>query len=230
MTVDLLAGALPRGLKGNATQELADKINNLAVDPEVGQTIRDNFLTYSKVLGEGRFRTEDYLNAVQYVTYKSMGDTNRAAYAKTFPDRYTGMVAAGKDEKTIAAHISMYHKTQLVTKLIEQTLIPAWILFQDVYHKAIKTQLDLMTDEDVSAKVRSDAANSILTHLKPPEKQKIEIDMSVKNQGGLGDLKEMMEALAKEQLNAINGGAPVRAVAAQPLVREPLLIEHEEEQ
>jgi len=62
-----------------------------------------------------------------------------------------------------------------------------------------------MTTAD-SEKVRTDAANSLLNHLKAPETSKIEIDMNVKQQDGIGDLREATLELVKAQRLAIEGG------------------------
>ena len=219
MTVELLKEALPKQLKGNATQELADKINGIVADPEMAQEIRNNFLSFNKVLMEGQFKTEDYLNAVSYCTFKLMGYSNKDAYAKAFPDRYTRLVANGASDKEISAYVAGYHKNKLVNIILEQAAVPIWLLNQDVYQKAINTQLMLMTDPDVSPKVRSDAANSIMTHLKAPEIKKVEIDMSVKNQGGIGELAETMVRLAEQQRELILGGAGAQVVSRIPVVQ-----------
>ena len=217
MTVELLKEALPRTMHQSATQELADKINAMVEDPLIGAQVRENFVTYSKVLTEGRYKTEDYLNAVTYATYKVMGYTNKDAYARTFPDRYTALVAKGTSDKDISAYVAMYNKNKMVTKIMEQAVIPPWLLFQDIHHKAIQTQYEIMIDDDVSPKVRVEAANSLMTHLKAPEAKKIEIDMSIKGNSGLDDLRNMMMTLADQQLDAIKSGVPVHAIAAQKL-------------
>lgn len=217
MTVEVLREVLPKNLRGVATQEFADKINSIVSDPMVAEEVRNNFLTYSKVLNEGKFKTEDYLNAVVYATHKAMGYTNKDAYARTFPDRYSALIAKGADEKTISAYVAMYHKNKLVNLILEQAAIPMWLLNQDVYQKAINTQLGIMSDPDVSPKVRAEAANSILTHLKPPEVKKFEIDVGVKNEGGIEDLKATMRELAQTQLQAIERGMGVKDLAARKL-------------
>ena len=217
MTVELLKEALPKQLHLNATQDMVDKINTMVEDPVQCEEIRKNFLTYSRVLAEGKFKLEDYLNAVKYASFKMMGYSNKEAYIKSFPDRYTSLVAKNASEKDISAYVAMYHKGKLVNMILEQATVPTWLLFQDITHKAIETQYKIMTDDEVSPKVRVEAANSILTHLKQPEVKKVEIDMSVKNEGGLGDLRDLMTQLAEQQLGAIQGGVPVGMIAAQKI-------------
>ena len=223
MTVDLLKAALPKHLQGNANQELADHINGIALDPEVAEQVRENFLSYTKVLLEGRFKTESYLDAVTYVTHKLMGYSNQDAYIRTFPQRYQVLVAKGVSNKDLSAYVAAYHSNKLVNLILEQSIIPTWLLNRDVYQRAINTQFELMTDVNVSAKVRSDAANSILTHLKQPETQKVEIDVGVKQDGGIQDLVATMNQLARQQQELIQRGVPARQVA-----RDKLLIEAED--
>jgi hypothetical protein len=88
---------------------------------------------------------------------------------------------------------------------MEQSLIPTYVLNQDLYQEAINVQAELMRSAN-SEKVRSDAANSLLTHLKQPETRKIEIEMGVRESKSIEELKEATRALAQAQLAAINTG------------------------
>ena len=213
MTPELLKGVLPANLRGHATQEFADKINGMLLAPETLEAVRDNFITYTKVLSDGKYKVEDYLHAVTYCTLKLMGYSNKDSYIRTFPQRYTSLSARGADDKVISAYVSMYAKNKLVNAIMEQSLVPVHVLYRDAFHTAMKTQLQLMTDPDVSPKVRSDAANSVLTHTKAPETKKIELDVGLKNDG-LGDLRASMEKLAEQQREMIAAGQLKPATAA----------------
>lgn len=219
MTVADLKQALPKALQHQASQEFADKVNMIVAEPEAAEEVRNNFLTYAKVLQEGKYKTEDYLNAVTYATFKIMGYTNKDAYAKTFRDRYNTLVLRGCSDKDISSYVAAYHKNKLVNTILEQAVIPTWLLNQDVFQKAINQQLHLMQNAQ-SEKVQTDAANSLLTHLKPPETKKVELDISVKNQGGISDLMATMEQLAQTQLDMIRGGANAREIGRTPLMIE----------
>lgn len=217
LTVQQVEQALPPNMKNLATQAFTDRINNIVSDPEVAEQVRANFITYSSVLQEGRYTSTDYLNAITYVSYKLMGVTNLEAYTKTFPQRYQQLVAKGTASKDIAAYVSAYNRGKLVNAIFQQTMVPFWVLNQDVYQKAINTQLDLMQNAN-SEKVRSDAANSILTHLKPPEAKEINLNLGVKENSGLTELKDAMRQLAEQQKAAISDGTPTKLIAAQPIV------------
>jgi hypothetical protein len=58
----------------------------------------------------------------------------------------------------------------------------------------------------VSSKVRCDAANAVMTHLKPPENTKIEINMGVKEDSKLQEIKQYMVELAALQHRNIELG------------------------
>jgi hypothetical protein len=205
LTLDQVQRALPANLKNSATQQLVDNLNNIAADPILAEQLRENFISYTSVLREGRFKTEDYLNAVMYVSFKLMGDSNQDAYFKTFPQRYQALVARGTSSKDIAAYVSAYNKGKLVNLILEQSLVPTHVLNAHVFQQAINTQVELMTDPDVSAKVRSDAANSLLTHLKKPE-AKAELNINVGEQSGMNELRSALERLARQQQDVISSG------------------------
>ena len=217
LTRDQVEQALPPNLKGAATQQLTDRINNAVTDPVVAEQIRENFVSYTSVLKDGRFKTDDYLSAVMYVSFKLMGLSNQDAYAYTFPQRYQKLVASGISNKDIAAYVSAYNKGKLVNLILEQTLVPTWVLNADIYQKAINTQYELMTTAQ-SEKVRTEAANSILTHLKRPEVKSVNLNLGVQENSGLTELKNLMTDLAQKQIEAIESGVPTKLIAAQPIL------------
>ena len=178
-TIDVLKKSLPDKYKNNINQELLDSINTTLSDPDLYETYRDNFVTYMSVLNDGKYKITDYLNAVKYCTQRLMGKSQIDSYIATFPDRYDNMIKNGKTSKEMSSIITVYNKSKLVNSIMEQSMIPSWILNQDMYQKAINVQAEIMMTA-TSDKVRSDAANSLLTHLKPPETKKVELDIGLK--------------------------------------------------
>ena len=73
LTQAQVALAVPTKLKVSVTQDLVDKLNNISTDDLHAETIKENFVSYTKVLMDGRYKLEDYMNAVAYVSYKMMG-------------------------------------------------------------------------------------------------------------------------------------------------------------
>lgn len=217
LTVDQVAKALPPNLKGAATQSLTDQINNAVSDPVVAEQIRNNFISYTSVLQEGRFKTEDYLNAVVYVSHKLMGLSNQEAYFKTFPHRHAALVAKGTSNKDIAAYVAAYNRGKLVNLILEQTLVPTWVLNQDLYQKALNTQAELMTHAQ-SEMVRTTAANSILTHLAKPKEAGPLINLDMRDSSGMSELKDTLKSLAAKQLELIGNGVPTKSIAEHDII------------
>lgn len=217
LTLHQVAHALPANLKNNVTQQLVDNINNCVADPIMAEAIKDNFLSYTQVLNEGKFKTEDYLSAVMYVSFKLMGMTNQDAYARTFPARYRTLLNNGTSAKDISSYVSMYNKGRLVNLILEKSLIPTWVLNQHIYQKAINVQADLMSNAN-SEMVRMQAANSILTHLAKPKEVGPLINLDLREGSGLNELKATLTQLAQQQRDLIGQGVTTKSIADQGLV------------
>ena len=218
LSIDQFKLALPDKVKKSVNQELIDQINTTLSEPELFEAYRDNLLSYTKVMADGRFKVQEYLAAVKYVSHKLMGCTNIEAYSKTFPDKIHRFAQQGVAAKDIASYVTAYNKSKLVNLIFEQTLIPSYVLNQDLYQKALNVQADLMVTAN-SEKVRTDAANSLLTHLKMPEKQKVELDISVKEDSSINALRQATLELARAQRLAMQSGqVGVLQVAESKLV------------
>jgi hypothetical protein len=219
LTLGAVQESLPAQHRHNITQDMVNQLNALSRDPEEARNIRDNFVTFSGVLQEGRYKVGDYVQAVMYVSHKIMGKTNIDSYKATFPDRYQAMKDAGRQPKDIASMVTAYNKGQLVTKIMERAMVPTWILNQDVFQEAINTQYELMMDIDVSPKVRSDAANSLLTHLKKPEIHKSELKVDIAMNDGMAALEQQLVEMSRKQLNLIEDDPNTSAndIAALPM-------------
>ena len=206
LTIDQFKQALPDKVKKSINQELIDQINTTLSEPELYESYRENLLSYTKVMADGRFKVDSYVQAVKYVSHKLMGCTNIEAYTKTFPDKYTRFVAQGVQAKDIASYVTAYNKSKLVNLIFEQTLIPSYVLNQDMYQKALNVQAELMVNSH-SDKVRCDAANSLLTHLKMPETHKVELEIGIKEDSSIAQLRQATLELARAQRLAMEAGA-----------------------
>ena len=217
LTLSEVSNALPAGMKNVLSQAFVDKINMAVSDPIIAEQVRDNFITYSKVLQDGKYKMEDYLSAVMYVSHKLMGCTNKEAYMRTFPDRYDQLILDGRTPKEISAYVAMYSKGKLVNAIMEQSLVPSWVLNQEAYQKAINTQVELMTGAQ-SELVRTQAANSILTHLAKPKEAGPLLNIDLRETSGMTELRDMLGKLATQQSNLIANGVTARDIAAQRII------------
>lgn len=222
LTIDQFKSALPDKVKKSVNQELIDQINTTLVDPEMYEAYRDNLVSYTSVMSDGKFKISNYIDAVRYVSHKLMGCTNIDAYTKTFPDKYTRFITQGVTAKDIASYVTAYNKSKLVNLIFEQTLIPSYVLNQDLYQRALNVQADLMVTAK-SEKVRCDAANSLLTQLKMPETQKVELAIGVKEDSSIAALRATTLELARQQRVMLESGA----MSAQEVAHGKLVIEGE---
>ena len=224
LTLTQVQEALPVGHKGHINQDMVDQLNMLSKDPEEARYIRENFITFSQVLQEGRFKLSDYVRAVMYVSHKVMGKSNLESYKATFPERYTQMVADGRQPKDIASYVAAYNKGKLVNMVYERAMIPTWVLNQDMFQSALNVNYEIMNDVNVSDKVRVEAANSILTHLKKPEAQKAELKVDIGLNDGMKALEARLIEMSKTQKDIIEG----KAMTAQDVAALPMNIQDAE--
>lgn len=223
-SLDELEKALPIHLKGAINQDILDILNKSISDPIFAEHVRDNMIGYVDILKDGKFKLADYVSACIYVSYKLGGKSDKEAWAATFPDRYQALISKGTTSSAIAAHVAMYNKGKLVNLIYEQTLIPTWVLNQDIRQKAINHTLLLMLNakrEDVQQK----AAETLIRELKPPETGKLQIDIGVGANTEITDMKSMMKQLIESQQASIRAGHSTQEIAHQKLVT---VIDHEE--
>lgn len=218
LTLQEAQESLPAGQKGHITQDMVNQLNALSKDPEEARYIRENFISFSQVLTEGRFKLGDYVRAVMYVSHKVMGKSNLESYKQTVPDRYQQLVADGRSSKDIAAYVSAFNKGKLVNLVYERSAIPTWVLNQDMFQRALNVNYDIMNDVLVSDKVRVEAANSLLTHLKKPEVNKAQLNIDIAMNDGMKALEQRLAEMAEVQLKTIEGSTmSVEEIAAMPL-------------
>jgi hypothetical protein len=218
ITVDQLKATMPKRMRSHCTPELVNTLNKLVTDPDERVNFRENLLSYTHVLQDPNVKMEAYIHAVRYVSYKMMGMTNQDAWIKTFPDRYQRIMDDKKSAAHLRATVSGYAKNKIVATVYEQAMIPVHIVNADVFQSAVNAQAELMLTA-TSEKVRSDAANSLLTHLKPPEMRKLELDVAVKEDDSLRELRQAITGLAVAQRTAIDSGMEnARQIAESKLI------------
>jgi hypothetical protein len=204
LTLVQLQASMPKKFRHNVTEDMVKFINATEGD-EFRDIYKENLLGFSDVMQLGRYGMTEYLNAVKFVSYKLLGDSNTIAYAKVFPDRYQRLVDKNTPMKTISSFSTTYNKGALVHKILERTLVPVHILNMDIHQEAINIQAELMRDAK-SETVRQKAAECLIMQLKAPETAKIEVDVNYNNDS-IDELRATTRALAQQQLKLIQSGA-----------------------
>lgn len=222
LTVAALKAAMPKRQKHNITESLVNDLNLIVSDPEERTAFRENLMSYTSVLDDPNVKLPDYIAAVKYVSFQLMGYTNQQSWCKTFPDRYQRLLDSGKvsedDTGHLRATVACYNRGKVVNAIREQTLIPTWVLNSDIHQKAINRLATLMVSSK-SDKVQADAAASLLTHLKMPETVKMKLDVEVKEDDSIRQLREETTKLVQAQREAIETGiADADRIASAKLI------------
>jgi len=218
LTLSQFQDALPEQMKKNISKDVVDGINNLLSDPDMAAAYRDNLVGYTNVMKEGKFKLTSYVSAVKYVTQKLSGKNNQDAYMATFPDKWADWISRNVSAKDISSYVSVYNGSKLVNLILEQSLIPNWVLNQDVRQKAINHLATLMTTAQ-SEKVQADAAIGLLSALKMPDKLKVELDVGVKQDSVMDQLQKASLDLATRMQDMMKAGV----WSAQDLLDEKVI-------
>lgn len=208
---------VPKTQRGLITPEFVDRLNEWNNDPKLVESFKENLLSYTGVLKDGKYKLEDYVYAVKYVSYKLLGSSDIDAYAITFPDRYQRLTDEGLDRNGISPYAAAYKKNKLVNAIIEQTLVPSHVLNAPLHQEALNELAYIMVNGK-SEMARVNAATAIIAATKQPEKTKIELDISVNNKDAINELRRATEELAMAQMNSIKAGVGVKEIAESRIV------------
>lgn len=207
LTVEMVSATVPPAMKNMVTQSLVDRVNNLDSDPDLARAMRENFVSYTSVLTEGKFKFEDYISAVKYVSFLLMRYKKKEAWIRTFPDRYQALKAKGTSDKDISAHASMYAGGKLVNLIYERTAVPFHVLNQDVRQQALDKLVHVMRTAH-SDFVVVQAANGVLQHTTPPKiVETAQLNVNVGMVSSIDALEKATAALVSRQRQLIESKA-----------------------
>ena len=185
---------VPKTQRGLITQDFVDRITASVADTEVAEQFKENFITYINVLSKGRYKMEDYVSAVKYISFKLLGYSNIKAYAATFPERYQRLKDEGQQQ--IEAYVSMYARGKLVNQIYEQTMVPTYVLNAPLHQEALNELAMMIKDPDVRGMTKVKACEAILQYTKQPEVVKGELTIGIEQSDTINDLREVTENLA----------------------------------
>lgn len=210
LSVEGLQKIYPRKVNRETLEECVRLMNESIVDMDfvMREHYRDNLINVIDVIKEGeRIKFADYVKAVKFCSFKMAGYTDTRAYSLTFPERIERMAREGISNANLYVYANSYTKNKVVVEIMAKLLVPTHIMYQDYFHMAVKTQVEIMTDDKVSPKVRSDAANSLMTHLKQPEIKQAELKISTNDNGVIGSLVEALNNLSSAQKEVLTSGS-----------------------
>nr|DAT04361.1 MAG TPA: hypothetical protein [Caudoviricetes sp.] len=210
LSVEGLKKIYPRKVNDDVLAECVKVMNDSVKDMDaiMQEHYRDNLVSVIDVIKDGeRIKFKDYVKAVKFCSFKIAGYTDTRAYSLTFPERIERMAKDGISNTNLYVYANSYAKNKVVVEIMAKLIVPSHIMFQDYFSLAVKTQVEIMTDDTISPKVRSDAANSLMTHLKQPEIKQAELKISTNDNGAIGSLTEALNNLSNAQKQALSSGS-----------------------
>lgn len=205
VTLDSLKAVTPKSQRSMITTDLVEKLNKWGEDPKLLESYGENVLSYISVLRDGKFKIEDYMNAVRFVSYKLMGYTDIDAYTITFPERYQRLVDDGVPREDMSPYVAAYKKNMLVVKIFEQTVIPVNVLNNHMAQESLNELMRIgLTGRSEMARVA--ALSKVIDKTDAPEVKKMQLDVGIRGSDEISDLRSMLSEAATEQLDYIEKG------------------------
>lgn len=200
-------------------EKVLDLIKQSIDEPEfAGERFIDTLITYQSVLeSNSTYGISDYIKAVRFVAFLESNEGNATdAYIKAFS--YTdfvksriGFPADSPEMTNISSAASRYRKSKLVVAIMSQAEVPLYIMFQGYRYKAI-SRLAKEMEEANYPRDRINAADKLLTHLKPPEGLKIEVDVNTAKEDVIDTYEEAMKNMVKKQRELMIAGGDVKEI------------------
>lgn len=208
---DIFLGLLPPAMRPQLTPELMKEMSTPRKndDIQILESYRDNLIGHTSILKQGAYSLGDYAKACRFVTFILLGESQKNAYIRTFPDRYKVFKDKGFTDKQISARTSMYAKGKLVVGIREQAEMPLWLANAENLQKAINQQMYLVTHAE-SERVQCDAANSVMSHLKRPEKLQMEIETTENTNSVISEVLGAAERIIAAQQKQLDSGMTVK--------------------
>lgn len=210
ITIAELKEVYPIKVSDVVLQNAVDIINNASknLDFTMAQYFRESCINHIDIMKESKHRVsfQDYVNACKFVTFKMAGNTDVRAYALTFPDRVRRMERERISNSHLYQYANIYSKNKTVVEVMTKVMVPKYVMYQDWFDKAVNVQGEIMLNDKVSPKVRSDAANSLMTHLKPPEIKQAELKINTSGSEAISQLAEALNNLSGKQRELILTG------------------------
>lgn len=204
---------------------IKDYINS---DRVYGDEITGTFLKGLHTLQGTPYTLIDYARASKYTTLLYFGFSNFQAWKKVFPKEIAKYNKKGKSIRKLRRQAKIFHKSPLVQKLLDVIQLEVHLQYSDIYHKAIKTQKELMENAK-SDFVRQKAATDLMNHLAKPANvtangvdEQDALKRSREDQTAiLSNFAAAMHQLAQSQKEAISKGHTTALnVAAERLTKK----------
>jgi hypothetical protein len=199
-------------------------INRANSDPEFnGDEFINQMITYRDVMTKNSASMQEYINALRFCAYlESTEDNYTQAYIKArchedFVRERMELPSDSSGYKELTFAASRYRKTPMVKDILIMADMPLYLMFQGARYQAVSVLATEMHTAMYS-KDRIAAADKLLTHVKPPENIKVELDIGVKQENMIDKYEAMINQLVSTQKDQIAAGGDLKAIANVAIV------------
>lgn len=209
-TKEELQSKLPEK-KNTITDRVVNLINEANNDPMFnGDEFMKTMIDYKSVMEATSGSIPEYINALRFCAYLEAEGNITDAYKKArandkFVQDRCEAVSGSADYSALTAAASRYRKNPMVRQILTQSDMPLYLMFQGSRYKAVAVLADEM-ENSAFAKDRINAADKLLTHVKPPENIQVELDVGVKESSALEDLNMQLAEIAIKQKRSLEMG------------------------
>lgn len=216
-TVEMLKDRFPQKA-GTITQELADMINAANNDASFnGDEFVEHMLTYKNVMLDGSGSMKDYVNSLKFCAYLEVYDDNvteayrRARANDAFVIARENVATDSAEYRELTSAAARFRKSVMVRKILAQSDMPLHLMFQG----GRMQMASVLLNEAMSApysKDRISAADKFLTHVKPPENTKIELEVGLNEEAKniQQDLMRQIALAVESQKEQITRGVDIK--------------------
>jgi hypothetical protein len=231
-TLEELQKKFPKKAK-SITEETVQLLNDANNDPTFnGDEFIRAMVDYQSVMIEGSYSMKEYINALKFVAYLATdADNLTEAYKKarandTFVQERLEAKTDSNEYKELTNAASRYRKTPLVQKLLTQSNMPLYLMFQGTTYQAVAVLSNEMHTAAFS-KDRISAAKAILEHVKPPENLQIELEVgpSAEAQSMQSQLSAQLAETVAMQKRMLDAGVDISQVQKLGLKADVLEVE-----
>ena len=219
VTVERLKELFPKK-KGTITEETAALINAANSDPSFNSNeFVEQMISYRALMENGGYSMKEYITALKFCAYlESEEDNYTEAYKRARSSDEWVMARADAGTETLqyrelTSAASRYRKNPLVKKILTECDMPLYLMFQGARYKAV-AQLEKEMTTAAYSRDRISAADKLLTHVKPPDdiKLELEVGMNAEARSATDMLNEQLMKVAMGQRAQLDAGMSITDV------------------
>ena len=223
ITPELLRKVLPKSVNDEVLESIVEHIHKIEEDVGIPQELfEDQFMSYTHLLGQG-MPIDKLINAIKFVTFIQAGNTQGEAYALVFPDKVADMK---KDNRDWSSFATMYAKTKAVTSIMKTAILSPYLTYKPWEAKVMQKLMHLMDGRGaketdyVSPTVQLNAALGFLGYIKPPEDNKLTLDIGPNMTSAQQNLADQISRMVDVQMHKVKNGESIKDIQRLGIVIE----------